>query len=106
MLETPIIAALGLLVLVGIVWWLYQSGRDASTFYIAAMIGRPCRPDPDMNWLWRTLLPDTRLPTCGSDVQDAGSVNEPSQFAAPSRARRTWLRKLWPLSVSIGIESK
>jgi len=26
MLETPIIAALGLLVLVGIVWWLYQSG--------------------------------------------------------------------------------
>jgi len=26
MLETPILAAIGLLVVVGVVWWLYRSG--------------------------------------------------------------------------------
>jgi SAM-dependent methyltransferase len=41
------------------------------------MASRPCKPDADLKWLCRTLLPGVTLPTCdntaGSDpVEDAG----------------------------------
>jgi hypothetical protein len=42
------------------------------------MANRPCKPDADLNWLWRTLLPGTPLPACGvpevSDVAADDSV--------------------------------
>jgi hypothetical protein len=41
------------------------------------MVGRPCKPDPDVNWLWRTLLPDMPSPACGtSNDQLADCANE------------------------------
>jgi hypothetical protein len=67
--------------------------------YIAGMIGRPCKPDPDMNWLWRTLLPNTPLPSCGAEIHGAASADEEPNCAAHARkqAAPSWLRKLWPV---------
>jgi len=33
------------------------------------MINRPCKPDADLKWLWRTLLGSTPLPACGTPEQ-------------------------------------
>jgi hypothetical protein len=33
------------------------------------MIDRPCKPDADLKWLWRTLLGSTPLPACGTSEQ-------------------------------------
>jgi hypothetical protein len=44
------------------------------------MGGRPCKPDADLIWLWRTLLPDTPLPSCDSPTDGdavAGENAEP-----------------------------
>jgi hypothetical protein len=30
------------------------------------MTNRPCKPDADLKWLWRTLLPGMPLPACGT----------------------------------------
>jgi hypothetical protein len=63
------------------------------------MIGRPCKPDPDLNWLWRTLLPDTPVPAC-----DSGQKHDPaSEMLEEGGARprepveRSWLHKLLPV---------
>jgi hypothetical protein len=50
-----------------------------------------------MNWLWRTLLPHTPLPSCGAEIHGAASVDEePNRAAhASKQAGRSWLRKLW-----------
>jgi hypothetical protein len=63
------------------------------------MIGRPCKPDPDVNWLWRTLLPDMPLPACDlAPTRDASAETVAKGGALSSApAERSWLRKLWPL---------
>jgi hypothetical protein len=33
------------------------------------MTHRPCKPDADLKWLWRTLLGSTPLPVCGTPEQ-------------------------------------
>ena len=51
--------------------------RDTPAFYIASMIGRPCRPDADVLWLWQTLLPNTPFSACGTaNDQSAGIIDE------------------------------
>jgi SAM-dependent methyltransferase len=35
------------------------------------MAGRPCKPDAELNWLWRTLLPGMPLPACGTAAHAA-----------------------------------
>jgi hypothetical protein len=97
LLETPILAAIALLVVCGIVWGCTDLVRSAAGFYIAVMIGRPCKPDPDMKWLWRTLLPGTPLPSCDSKEVAATPVITEDGGARPlSLVQRSWLRKLWP----------
>jgi hypothetical protein len=51
------------------------------------MIGRPCKPDPDLNWLWRTLLPDTPVPACDSG-QKHDPASETIEGAVRGRASR------------------
>jgi hypothetical protein len=63
------------------------------------MVGRPCKPDPDVNWLWRTLLPDMPSPSCGTpNDQLADCANEEPQRNSneDQQNRQSWLRKLWP----------
>jgi hypothetical protein len=36
------------------------------------MATRPCKPNTEMQWLWRALLPDTPFPGCG--VPEAAST--------------------------------
>jgi hypothetical protein len=56
------------------------------------MIGRPCKPDPDLNWLWRTLLPNTPMPACDSSaeatpvsIEDAAKSPAPAQNSRPRK---------------------
>jgi hypothetical protein len=61
------------------------------------MIGRPCKPDPDLNWLWRTLLPNTPLPACDSTEAAAAPASiEGDAAQPPAQIQRSWLRKLLP----------
>lgn len=46
------------------------------------MINRPCKPDADLKWLWRTLLGSTPLPACGTPEQADPTAIE-SNAAAP-----------------------
>jgi len=39
-----------------------------------------------MNWLWRTLLPKTPLPSCGAEIHGATSMR--SQIALRMRASK------------------
>jgi len=39
------------------------------------MANRPCRADGDLKRIWQLLLPDTRLPACGTR-EDAGADRE------------------------------
>jgi hypothetical protein len=67
---------------------------DASAFYIARMIGRPCKPDPDMAWLWRTVLPDTPLPACNLSKETVATpASEDRNLRAAAQHPRSWLRK-------------
>jgi len=62
------------------------------------MIGRPCKPDPDVDWLWRTLLPNMPSPACDmANDQSAGPIDdEPDRNKnARQRAGRSWFRKFW-----------
>jgi hypothetical protein len=55
------------------------------------MIGRPCKPDPDLNWLWRTLLPNTPMPACGSSSESAAtpvSIEDAAKSPAPAQKSR------------------
>jgi hypothetical protein len=64
------------------------------------MIGRPCRPDEDVKWLWQTLLPNTPLPACGmADDQSADFDHRKADHDAHAReqAGQSWLRKFWPV---------
>jgi hypothetical protein len=63
------------------------------------MVGRPCKPDPDVNWLWRTLLPNTPLPACNiSNEPCSDRIEEKPQRVATERepAGPSWIRKFWP----------
>jgi len=63
------------------------------------MIGRPCRPDADVQWLWQALLPNTPFSACGkANDQSAGIIDEEPgrQRLAREQAGRSWLRKFWP----------
>jgi hypothetical protein len=63
------------------------------------MVGRPCKPDPDVNWLWRTLLPNTPLPGCNINDErcDDRSDEKPGRAANPrEQAGPSWIRKFWP----------
>jgi len=55
------------------------------------MIGRPCKPDPDLKWLWQTLLPGTPLPACGmpekSDVATGESVKPVTDLSADPESK-------------------
>jgi hypothetical protein len=63
------------------------------------MIGRPCKPDPDVNWLRRTLLPDTPPLACGmANDKPTGMIDEERRAYAP--AGRSWFRKLWRIPIS------
>jgi len=45
------------------------------------MINRPCRPDPDLQWIWQTLLPDTPYPSCGLQKDKASQQSNPAPGA-------------------------
>jgi hypothetical protein len=52
-----------------------------------------------MNWLWRTLLPDTPPPACNIDDDQCNErIEEKRRRAANAReqAGASWIRKLWP----------
>lgn len=63
--------------------------------HIRRMASRPCKPDADLKRLWRTLLPGTPFPACGSPEDDAepaaGDATEPApdtrDGAEPRRTR-------------------
>lgn len=44
--------------------------------HIHAMADRPCKPDADLKWLWRTLLPGTPLPACGVPQESGTGAGE------------------------------
>jgi hypothetical protein len=44
------------------------------------MANRPCRPDTDLQRLWRTLLPGTPVPACGT-AKDAAAATAPATDA-------------------------
>jgi hypothetical protein len=46
------------------------------------MADRPCKPDADLKWLWRTLLGSTPLPVCGAPERANAAAIE-STTAAP-----------------------
>jgi hypothetical protein len=53
------------------------------------MIERPCKPDADVKWLWRVLLPNVPPPACDiAKDQSADPIDE--------QAGQSWLGKLWP----------
>jgi len=63
------------------------------------MVGRPCKPDPDVNWLWRTLLPNTPVPACNINDErcDDRTDEKPGRAAnAHEPAGPSWIRKFWP----------
>src|SRR5262249_5756773 len=68
------------------------------------MIGRPCKPDPDVNWLWRTLLPNTPLPACNSSNEVAATPATDGASQPCAKVQRSWLRKLWPERSQIQID--
>jgi hypothetical protein len=45
------------------------------------MINRPCRPDPDLQWIWQTLLPDTPYPSCSPQKDKAAQKGNPAPNA-------------------------
>jgi hypothetical protein len=49
------------------------------------MVGRPCKPDPDVNWLWRTLLPNTPLPTCNMASEQSADFDQGPDRATDAR---------------------
>jgi hypothetical protein len=48
------------------------------------MANRPCKLDADLEWIWRTLLPDTPFPAC--PVPGA-------QSAEPEKERVGWVER-------------
>ncbi len=51
--------------------------------HIHPMADRTCKPDADFKLLWRTLLPGTPFPACGT-VQDTGAPSGGDGEAAES----------------------
>jgi len=49
------------------------------------MANRPCKPDADLNWLWRTLLPGTPLPACGVPEKSNAAEDDSASLAKNSR---------------------
>jgi hypothetical protein len=52
-----------------------------------------------MKWLWRTLLPNTPFPACGTanDAPVAVIEGEADRDAQPrAQVTKSWLRKFWP----------
>jgi hypothetical protein len=57
--------------------------------------GRPCRPDADLNWLWRVFLPDTPPPRCGvpqnadpaKDENPAATIDSRDASGPPPKSR-------------------
>jgi hypothetical protein len=59
------------------------------------MAGRPCKPDSDLQRLWRLLLPSTRFPACGvpenpdaAASDDAGLAPDRPDGTTPHSERR------------------
>src|SRR3974377_2321248 len=59
---------------------------------LCRMLERPCRTNPDLKHIWQWLLPDTPLPTCGTNRKDedtckdaAGADNLGPQHTAHAR---------------------
>jgi hypothetical protein len=47
-------------------------------FYVSlsrTMTNRPCKPNTEMQWLWRVLMPDTPLPGCGLPEATSASID-------------------------------
>jgi hypothetical protein len=61
------------------------------------MIERPCKPDADVKWLWRTLLPNMPLPACETaNDQSLGPTDEEAVRSPHARERAgRWHRKFW-----------
>jgi hypothetical protein len=62
------------------------------------MAGRPCKPDADIIWLWRTLLPNTPLPACNfRNERSADQIGQGADRVAHTRAQAgsSWLRSFW-----------
>jgi hypothetical protein len=63
------------------------------------MIERPCKPDADVKWLWRVLLPTMPPPACDmAKDQSAGPIDEAAYRDPNARkpAGKSWFGKLWP----------
>lgn len=55
------------------------------------MPDRPCRPDADLQWLWRIFLPDAKAPVCGVAGEQRtanGNVEEPKSELRDERRRK------------------
>jgi hypothetical protein len=51
--------------------------------HIAPMADRPCKPGEDLKRLWRTLLPGTPFPTCGTPEES----HDPAGDSAGAEAK-------------------
>lgn len=47
------------------------------------MTGRPCKPDGDLKMLWRTLMPGTPMPACGTGDDDSEKAAADPAKATP-----------------------
>ena len=45
-------------------------------FILCRMVERPCRTNPDLKHIWQWLLPDTPLPTCGTNRKDEDTCKD------------------------------
>jgi hypothetical protein len=68
------------------------------------MVGRPCKPDPDVNRLWRTLLPDMPAPSCDMASDRSADPIEERRDRGPNqceRAEQSWLGKFAAFSAQL-----
>jgi len=50
--------------------------RSTIIVHILSMVGRPCKPNADLKWIWQTLLPGVPLPACGSQEKSDNALGE------------------------------
>ena len=43
---------------------------------LCRMVERPCRTNSDLKHIWQWLLPDTPLPTCGTNRKDEDTCKD------------------------------
>ena len=50
--------------------------RSPASIHTCRMVERPCRTNSDLKHIWQWLLPDTPLPTCGTNRKDEDTCKD------------------------------